>query len=147
MKPWKRVTDVKMSKSKSKLILLKTITPMHVGASEGSGFVDMPIQREFSTNIPKIESSTIKGVMRDYAFKKRIEKVNSLFGKKEKSGNLAFTDLKLLFFPVKSSKNIFSLITCPYVLERFYEETLLYKTSEVKGLEKNYKSFKKVKSQ
>lgn len=93
---------------------------MHVGASEGLGMVDMPVQRESSTNIPKVESSTFKGELREACRKLFNEKdIPLLFGKEGKSGKLAFTDFKLLFFPVKSSVNIYSLISCPYILERF----------------------------
>ncbi|KAA8675362.1 type III-B CRISPR module RAMP protein Cmr4 [Clostridium sp. HV4-5-A1G] len=115
--------------NKSKMLFLKTIAPMHVGASEGLGMVDMPVQRESSTNIPKVESSTFKGELREACRKLFNEKdIPLLFGKEGKSGKLAFTDFKLLFFPVKSSVNIYSLISCPYILERFFEESILYNT-------------------
>jgi len=32
---------------------------------------------------------------------------------------VAFTDAKILFYPVRSLRGIYALITCPYVLERF----------------------------
>jgi len=38
------------------------------------------------------------------------------------AGSLAFTDAKILFFPVKSLKGIFAWITCPQVLERFKQD-------------------------
>lgn len=109
--------------SDSRLLILKAMTPIHVGASEGSGIADMPIQREVATNIPKIESSAFKGALKDYYSEGENE---LLFSKSEIGGQLSFTDLKLLFFPIKSSKNIFSLISCPYVLDRFLEDTLSY---------------------
>lgn len=131
---------------KSKLIILKTMTPLHVGAGEGSGIADLPIQREAATNIPKVESSTFKGSLRCSCEKMLDEEhVKILFGNgNNKTGEIAFTDLRLLFFPVKSSKNIFSLISCPYVLERFYEDIILYNTepiSGIKGLLTNMRMF------
>ncbi|AKA67810.1 type III-B CRISPR module RAMP protein Cmr4 [Clostridium scatologenes] len=121
---------------KSKLIILKTMTPLHVGAGEGSGIADLPIQREAATNIPKVESSTFKGSLRCSCEKMLDEEhVKILFGNENnKTGEIAFTDLRLLFFPVKSSKNIFSLISCPYVLERFYDDIILYKTKLISGI-------------
>lgn len=107
----------------SRLLILKAMSPIHVGASESSGIVDMPIQREASTNIPKIESSAFKGALKDYFNK---EETKLLFGGSKIGGQLSFTDLKLLFFPIKSSQNIFSLISCPYVLDRFLQDTLSY---------------------
>lgn len=109
--------------SDSRLLILKAATPIHVGASEGSGIADMPIQRETATNIPKIESSAFKGALKDYY---NGEKTELLFDKDKVGGQLSFTDLKLLFFPIKSSKNVFSLISCPYVLNRFVEDMLSY---------------------
>ncbi len=46
------------------------------------------------------------------------------FGTKDREGRLVFTDARILFFPVKSLRGIFALITCPYVLKRFREDTL-----------------------
>jgi CRISPR-associated protein Cmr4 len=41
------------------------------------------------------------------------------------SGSLGFTDARLLLFPVKSMKGIFSWVTCPKVLERFRSDMKL----------------------
>jgi CRISPR-associated protein Cmr4 len=38
------------------------------------------------------------------------------------SGALAFTDARLLLFPVKSYKGVFALVTCPRVLDKLYQE-------------------------
>lgn len=92
--------------SKAKLAMLKVLTPMHVGGSSGNGIADLTVQREGATSIPKIESTAIKSVLN----------LNSGQNK------IAYTDFKMLFFPISSSNGIFSLISCPYVLERFFEE-------------------------
>jgi len=42
---------------------------------------------------------------------------------------LGFTDARLLLFPVKSMRNVFALITCPKVLERFKEDIELCENS------------------
>lgn len=128
---------------KSRLIILKTMTPLHVGAGEGSGIADLPIQREAATSIPKVESSSFKGSLRCSCEEILDEEyVKILFGDENnknnannRSGEIAFTDLRLLFFPVKSSKNIFSLISCSYVLERFYDDIILYNTESVSGID------------
>jgi CRISPR-associated protein Cmr4 len=41
------------------------------------------------------------------------------------AGALAFTDARILLFPVKSLKGVFAWITCPMVLERFKEDLKL----------------------
>jgi CRISPR-associated protein Cmr4 len=43
------------------------------------------------------------------------------------AGALAFTDARILLFPVKSLKGVFTWITCPMVLERFKEDLGLAK--------------------
>lgn len=113
--------------SDSRLLILEAASPIHAGASGSDGIVDMPVQREGSTSIPKIDSSIFKGGLKDAFIKLLYNKdIEILFSRKEVGGQLSFTDLKLLFFPVKSSSNIFSLISCPYIMERFFEETITY---------------------
>jgi CRISPR-associated protein Cmr4 len=129
---------------KSKLFFIIAETPLHPGSGgEISGFVDLPIQRERYTNFPKIEASGLKGCIRE-AFEnsnKQItlnsqqinindKKIISLvFGPEDTeeahAGALAFTDARILLFPVKSLKGVFTWITCPMVLERFKEDLKL----------------------
>lgn len=110
----------------AKKLLLKTITPLHAGSGKDSFVVDMPIQREESTGIPKIQASTLKGVLR---YKIDIDTEN-LFGTEDKGGRLGFTDARLLFFPIKSLKNIYAYITCPYIINRMIEERVMYGDSK-----------------
>lgn len=122
-----------------------TETPLHAGSGNDLGIVDMPIQRERHTGYPKIESSGIKGSLRE-AFSKhngRIkvgsayvtqqdikEAVNIVFGPDELKDNsedayasaLGFTDARLLLFPVKSMKGVFAWVTSPEVLKRFVKD-------------------------
>ncbi len=119
--------------------LLIAETPLHPGSGSGLGIVDLPIQRERHTNFPKIEGSGIKGCMRE-AFEcsiKEIEinsqkvkvsdkaSISLVFGPEDgdaHAGSIAFTDARILVFPVKSLKGIFAWITCPQVIERFKED-------------------------
>lgn len=51
--------------------------------------------------------------------------ISLVFGPEEgevHAGSIAFTDAKILLFPVKSLKGVFAWITCPMVLERFVED-------------------------
>jgi len=129
---------------KSKLFFIIAETPLHPGSGgEISGLVDLPIQRERHTNFPKIEASGLKGCIRE-AFEnsnKQIslnsqqtnindKKIISLvFGPEDTeeahAGALAFTDARILLFPVKSLKGVFAWVTCPMVLERFKEDLKL----------------------
>ncbi|MGB9762396.1 MAG: type III-B CRISPR module RAMP protein Cmr4, partial [Minisyncoccia bacterium] len=54
--------------------------------------------------------------------------INNIFGPEDgeaHAGALAFTDARILLFPVKSLKGVFAWITCPMVLERFKEDLRL----------------------
>ena len=133
-------------------------TPLHAGSGDDLGIVDLPIQRERHTSFPKIESSSLKGALRE-AFEEKCSgtapfasldapdvKVHRIFGfddgslekqtvnrlknlfkiKKEDkeqdgtefAGCLAFSDARLLLFPVKSMKGVFVWVTCPQVLNK-----------------------------
>ena len=131
---------------KSKLFFIIAETPLHPGSGgDITGLVDLPIQRERHTNFPKIEASGLKGCIRE-AFEnssKQIslnsqqinindKKIISLvFGPEDTeeahAGALAFTDARILLFPVKSLKGVFAWVTCPMVLERFRKDLVLAK--------------------
>lgn len=110
---------------KSQPLFLICETPLHAGSGDSLGVVDLPIQRERHTSFPKIESSSLKGALRE-AFEEKlaIKNVDLLiaFGKEDgdaAAAALGFTDARLLFFPIKSMKGVFAWITCPRVLKQF----------------------------
>ena len=53
-----------MYKQKSTLFMLCE-TPLHAGSGDDLGIVDLPIQRERHTSFPKVESSSLKGALRE----------------------------------------------------------------------------------
>ena len=131
---------------KAKVFYIHTVSPMHVGSGSDLGIVDMPIQREGHTSFPKIESSSLKGSIRE-AFEMRgrtdldiLLKTYMSFGydetnapsaverafpnKKDRefAGALGFSDARILLFPVKSAKGIFAWITSPMVLNKFIKD-------------------------
>lgn len=97
-------------------------TPLHCGAEGGTGYVDLPIQRERHTQYPVIPGSTIKGVLRDELAPLGKEKIAEIFGKEdaETPGTVSFGDGILVAFPVRSSGAPFHWVTCPFVLERVF---------------------------
>jgi CRISPR-associated protein Cmr4 len=111
-------------------------TPLHAGSGDSLGIVDMPIQRERHTGFPKIEASSLKGALR-MAFENKCLKTHpkrdnpdiiAAFGPEEgdaQAAALAFTDARLLLFPVKSMKGVFAWITCPRVLRQFERDMQL----------------------
>jgi CRISPR-associated protein Cmr4 len=119
------------------------------------GIVDLPVQRERYTNFPKIEASGLKGCIREafkdlnleitingqkikpkeeIIYKegdkeKKTDYLSLVFGPEDAeeayAGAIAFTEARILLFPVKSLKGVFTWITCPMVLERFKEDLKL----------------------
>jgi CRISPR-associated protein Cmr4 len=144
--------------------LLKVLTPLHIGAGQGLGHVDLPIVREAHTNFPYIPGTSLKGALRNLEInqvaKARGEKPSQVEkrltdkdkfdpkeedilrlakifgtagevaeqnkealekGKEVGAGKVLFLDAFIVLFPVKSAKGVFSLTTCPYVINRFFE--------------------------
>ncbi len=107
---------------------LYTETPLHCGAEGGTGYVDLPVQRERHTNYPVIPGSTIKGVLRDELKDALGDDLHDVFGREEskpdnipgKPGGASFGDGILVAFPVRSSEAPFHWVTCPFVLERVF---------------------------
>jgi CRISPR-associated protein Cmr4 len=108
---------------------LYTETPLHCGAEGGTGYVDLPVQRERHTNYPVIPGSTIKGVLRDELKDALAEaELHAVFGREEDKpknvtgnpGGASFGDGILVAFPVRSSGAPFHWVTCPFVLERVF---------------------------
>ena len=90
-------------------------SPVLVGSGEGSGRADCNIQRESTTRFPKIDASVIRGV----AMENHRTNTKSNRGY---SSRIGFSDLKILFFPVKSTCGTYTLITCPKCLKNFCKE-------------------------
>ena len=123
---------------------LYAVSPIHAGSGASFAAVDLPIQRERHTHWPHIQASGVKGAMRahyrDFAEDKSL--INFLFGydrddvahhnsynsKREENdrfnvkdnfpGAVAFSDAKLLAFPMRASIAPFVWVTCPAVLKR-----------------------------
>jgi len=112
--------------SGAQLFTIRSLTPIHPGSGNSLAYVDLPIQRERHTSFPMIAGSSLKGVIRDLARRTwNDEKVKEVFGSEEtgkQASQVGFTDAKILFYPVRSVRGIFALVTCPYVLQRFVNE-------------------------
>lgn len=131
---------------KAKPLFFRTETPMHVGSGSDLGHIDLPIQREKHTDFPMVQSSSLKGALREHLeqnvsdTKDKIgihltfgydgdgiedTSVRKIFESRDNqdfSGALAFTDARILLFPVKSYKGIYALVTCPQIIDKLYKE-------------------------
>jgi CRISPR-associated protein Cmr4 len=114
----------------SKIMYLFARTPVHVGAGNSVGAVDMPVMRERHTGFPIIPGSSLKGVLSDFwnesgEGSKIVRSTDGewLFGrgsdKDAKAGALLIGEARVLAFPVRSAKGCFAWITCPMVLRRY----------------------------
>jgi CRISPR-associated protein Cmr4 len=102
-----------------------TLTPLHAGAGDSAGAIDLPVQRERHTEYPVVHSSGIKGSLRDFFERNGKPNIVEIFGKErdeQGSGKVIFTDAKILLFPVRSSEGVFKWVTCPFVITRLLKD-------------------------
>ena len=121
------------------LLFIHALTGVHPGGGTALGVVDLPVQRERHTQWPMIPGSSLKGVLRDSC---RValgddqrDMLYAVFGPERDSdadfaGALAFTDARLLAFPVRSLRGVFAWVTCPAVLARLARDSKLLAESE-----------------
>lgn len=106
-------------------------TSLHCGAEGGTGYVDLPVQRERHTLYPVIPGSTLKGVLSDELRGSLEDEAHrAVFGRyieapeggvaSTSPGSVSFGDGILVAFPVRSSQAPFHWVTCPFVLERVF---------------------------
>ncbi|MEZ5591830.1 MAG: type III-B CRISPR module RAMP protein Cmr4 [Gammaproteobacteria bacterium] len=134
-----------------RLYWLHALTPLHVGAGQGIGFIDLPVMREKVTGWPLVPGSSFKGVLRDaYAAQCKTDPFKAAFGKpdeaieeedntkddsaqnsqsgqdttpqSENAGSLVFSDARLICLPVRSLLGTFAWVTAPMVLHRLYRD-------------------------
>lgn len=121
-----------MSENTTLRYWIHTITPLHVGAGRGLGYIDLPISREKVTNWPYIPGSSVKGVISDHYgadedSRKDDPVLKAAFGitgsdsgteAGSAAGALVFTDAHILCLPVRSFYGTFAWITSPFCLQR-----------------------------
>ncbi len=108
-----------------RLLGLLSETPVHVGAGESTGFVDLPVAREAATDYPVIPGSGLKGALRDLAHSRGWDepKRKAIFGSPDAAGELLISDARVLLLPVRSLHGAFRWVTCPHLLERLERDT------------------------
>lgn len=114
-------------------LYLYTETPLHAGTGSGLSSIDLPIQRERTTQYPLIQSSGVKGKLRaafegsrDHLTTEAKAMVDIVFGPpstsgggSEHAGALIVGDARLLLFPVRSLNGVFAYTTSYDLLNRF----------------------------
>ncbi len=110
----------------SSLLFIYTETSLHAGTGSTVSVVDLPIQRERSTNYPVVQGSGVKGALRAQSTASNGD-VEAIFGPETKNadkhaGALSVGDARVLLFPVRSLAGVFAYVTCPAVLARLYRD-------------------------
>lgn len=93
-------------------------TPLHAGAAGTMGAVDLPIQRERTTQWPMIPASDVRASLRKAMAGAGEDALAKLFGEGDAEAAVSLGDARLLFFPVRSSVAPFVWVTCPSALAR-----------------------------
>lgn len=112
------------------LFFVHALSPVHVGSGSSVDIVDLPLIRERSTGHPYLPGSSVKGALRAmveargnrnvedilFGFRKRREDEDS--DRDTFAGALAISDARLLLLPVRASRGVFAMTTCPLALRR-----------------------------
>lgn len=113
-------------------LFIYTETSLHAGVGSTVSVVDLPIQRERTTQFPMVQGSGIKGALRSQVqdgIEARDAYINLIFGGEEVdprdgekkvnfAGGIAVGDARVVLFPVRSLADVFAYVTCPAVLAR-----------------------------
>lgn len=117
----------------SRTLFIYTETLLHAGMGTGLGAVDLPIQREKTTDLPIIQGSGIKGALRQQ-YKGTTEDKAVVFGpdnEPDYAGAVSIGDARVLAFPVRSLKGVFVWVTSYSVLARFTRDCTLNNLPEL----------------
>lgn len=107
----------------SRILCFYAESALHAGSGSSLGAVDLPIQREVTTQYPIIQASSIKGALRQAA--SHSTEVEAVFGPAENpdyAGAISPGDARILLFPVRALRGVFVWITSADVLGRFQRE-------------------------
>ncbi len=113
---------------KTNLYLIETLSNLHVGSGDiNYDVIDRQVQKDPTTQIPIIHSSSLKGAYRE-AVGEETNYTRFIFGPEpEKSdshttGAYTFFDAHLLSRPVRSNVKAYYMATCPTILESLKED-------------------------
>lgn len=103
-------------------LFIYTETSLHAGVGSTVSAIDLPIQRERTTQFPIVQGSGVKGALRSQITAEE-EVLEAVFGADTKkddkfAGALSIGDARIVLFPVRSLNGVFAYTTCPAVLAR-----------------------------
>lgn len=111
---------------KTSLLFLYAESALHVGAGKSLSAVDLPIQRERTTDFPNIQGSGLKGALRSQTPAEPND-IFAVFGPDtdkagDYAGALSVGEAHLVLFPVRSLRGVFAYATSALALARLARE-------------------------
>jgi CRISPR-associated protein Cmr4 len=110
------------------LLYLYAESPVHTGAADSAGVIDLPVQREAATRYPVIWGQSLKGALRQAAADAGWgSRVTEVFGSEPggageasgtSPGTLSVGDAQLVAMPVPTLKRTFAWVTSAVALSR-----------------------------
>jgi CRISPR-associated protein Cmr4 len=116
------------------LLYLYAESPVHAGASDSLGALDLPVQREATTTYPVIWGQSLKGALRQAALDRQEprELVTQVFGSEvpragepgtaTAAGLLSVGDAQLVAMPVPTLQRTFAWVTSHLALSRLHRK-------------------------
>lgn len=122
----------------ARLLFLHALSPLHCGTGQAVGGIDLPIAREKPTNIPLVPGSSLKGTLRSRAEPSPM--ATAVFGPdtanaSDHAGSVQFSDVNLVFLPVRSVCGTFAWVTSPYLLRRLVRDAAEVGASKLAALQ------------
>lgn len=131
---------------------ITTKSNTHVGSGQNTyGIVDNVVQKDYINNHPCINSTSLKGAMREY-FENQLSlsevDIYNIFGSKPtendnsklQPGSHYFHQAYLLSYPMRSNKAQYFNVTCPSILQHLYNELERNKNTTFEALKNELKS-------
>jgi CRISPR-associated protein Cmr4 len=116
--------------NKTGLLFFAAETALHAGTGSTVAAIDLPIQRERMTHYPIIQGSGVKGALRSQC-QGESNAIQAVFGPEvdtqgsngaasasDFAGAVAFSDARILLFPVRALQGVFAYVTSPLALAR-----------------------------
>lgn len=113
----------------NQLLYVHALSPIHIGAGQGEGVIDLPVVREATTGWPYLPGTGVKGVLRDACRENGVspEDIVEAFGPEtdkadEGAGGVIFPDVHLLCLPVRSARGTFAWVTSMLAVNRWLRD-------------------------
>lgn len=125
------------------LLFLYTETPLHAGVGSSVAVVDLPIQRERTTQYPIVQGTGVKGALRSHCNSAPKNEVEAVFGPENErdaskhAGAIAVGDARIVLFPVRALKGVFGYVTSQHALARLARDLSAAKAKDIPSISFN----------